>query len=57
MVGRVILEALGVFASSLAVMLAIFQVETRQLPALVLWLALIVLALAVSLETMTLIQA
>jgi hypothetical protein len=57
MVVRVVLEAFGVLAGTLAVILATLQVETRELPAAILWLAFIVLAVAVSVETITLIQA
>ena len=48
---RVILEALAVGASAFSVLLATLQVERQQLPRLVLWLAVSILAVAVIGET------
>jgi hypothetical protein len=56
MVVRILLDAVAVLASALALMFASLQIEKQQMPSSVFWFALALLVFVVGAETYDLIQ-
>ena len=57
MLGRILLDVVAVSASALAVVLASFQVEDGHISRLVMWVALALLAIIVTAETVDMLHA